>query len=335
MRVAETIVNDFNAVIIHENTVLDRHIIDKLILLKEFEKIKIYDDPDIRIENNTVEAVQKDYEENRGKMKEVMHDIVTGKSVDMSVINDVSDSMLKRGDNALGVLSCLNQIRVADEYLYSHSLNVSIICMLTAKWLNYSEEAVRDILQAGLLHDIGKCRIPAEILNKPARLTSEEFAEMKKHPYYGYKILEKTPDVKETTKLAALSHHEKENGGGYPFGVKSERIHPFGKICAVADIYDAMTSNRVYHQKISPFEVFSLLENEEFGSLDPSIILTFVKNLAGYYIGDRVRLSNGDMGVVAYINPLAVPRPIIRTDSQQTIDLNEPENKELTILELC
>jgi HD-GYP domain-containing protein (c-di-GMP phosphodiesterase class II) len=206
--------------------------------------------------------------------------------------------------------------------------------MLTAKWLNYSEESIRDILQAGLLHDIGKCHVPSEILNKPAKLSTEEFAEMKKHPYYGYKILEKSADIKETTKIAALSHHEKENGRGYPFGIKSERIHPFGKICAVADIYDAMTSNRVYHQKVSPFEVFSLLENEEFGSLDQSIIITFIKNLAGYYIGDHVRLSNGDSGVVAYINPQAVPRPIIQT-ADQTIDLNEPENKELMILELC
>ncbi|MDR1439726.1 MAG: HD-GYP domain-containing protein, partial [Clostridiales bacterium] len=128
MRVAETIVNDFSAVIVHENTVLDENIIAKLIAQKKFEKIRIYDDADAVIEGNTIEAVRKDYEENRSKMKEVMHDIVTGKAVNMKAVDDVSASMLKRGENALGILSCLNQIRVVDEYLYSHSLNVSIIC---------------------------------------------------------------------------------------------------------------------------------------------------------------------------------------------------------------
>jgi HD-GYP domain-containing protein (c-di-GMP phosphodiesterase class II) len=210
---------------------------------------------------------------------------------------------------------------------------VAFICIFIAKWLNFEEEQLKAILQAGLLHDVGKCRISDRILNKPSSLTEDEFNQMKKHPVFGYNILEKVSEVRQTTALAALEHHEKINGKGYPLGLTDNKIHLYGKITAIADIFDAMTSNRVYHKKSSPFQVFSTLEDLMYGSLDPQLVLVFLKNLAGYYIGDRVKLSDGAEGVVVYINPRSISKPVIQTNDG-LMNLEERPFNELYISDI-
>ncbi|MCL2058850.1 MAG: HD domain-containing protein, partial [Oscillospiraceae bacterium] len=241
MRIAETITNRFLATVINEGTVLDTQIIEKLKYLN-YQKIRIYADSDAEIESNTIEVVKKEYTENALVMKSVLLDISAGKNLDMPTIAKVSNSMYNRRSDFVGVLSCLNQVRDSDEYTYSHCLNVAFICLFVAKWLNYNADVMNGVLQAGLLHDVGKCRIPGDILNKPSSLSADEFEHMKKHTVFGYRMLEGVADVRPSTALAALEHHEKINGKGYPLGIKSDKIHLYGKIVAVADIYDAMTS---------------------------------------------------------------------------------------------
>ncbi|MCL2059546.1 MAG: HD-GYP domain-containing protein, partial [Oscillospiraceae bacterium] len=147
-------------------------------------------------------------------------------------------------------------------------------------------------------------------------------------------MLEGVADVRPSTALAALEHHEKINGKGYPLGIKSDKIHLYGKIVAVADIYDAMTSNRVYHKKSSPFQVFRILEDLIYaGSLDPVIVVSFLQNLAGYYVGDRVRLSDGQEGYVVFINPRSISKPIVQTD-RNIINLEDMTNKDIHVSEI-
>jgi putative nucleotidyltransferase with HDIG domain len=332
MRIAETVTNNYMATVVNNGTILDTHIIEKLKNMN-YQKIRVYIGTDQEIEDNPYEAVRREYGQNVDNMKDVLHNLTVGKALDISTIDEISSSMFRRREDVVGILSCLNQVRDADEYTYSHCLNVAFICLLIAKWLNYSETSYNEVLEAGLLHDVGKCRVPAEILNKPARLTPAEFAEMKKHPVYGYQMLEGVADVRATSALAALEHHEKTDGTGYPFGLHGKKIHPFGKICAVADIYDAMTSNRVYHKKESPFEVFRILEDLAFGSLDPTIVVSFLQNLAGYYIGDRALLSNGQEGLVVFINPRSISRPVIQT-SDGLVNLDDSENHSLIVSQL-
>lgn len=235
MQIAETIFNDYGAVIVSENTILDTHIIRKLINL-DISKIRIYDQESNIINANDSELFRAQYNEN------------------VEVIKDV-------------------------------------------------------------LHDIGKGKIPQEILNKPGTLSDEEYAEIKKHPVYGCRILETMPEISKDVSLAVLMHHEREDGSGYPVGMKGESIHQFAKIIAVADIYDAMTSNRVYREKGSPFDVFELMESKTFGVFDPVVVNAFLNNIAAYYIGDFVRLSNGMIGEVVYINPRHISQPIVRVNN--------------------
>lgn len=330
MQTAETIFNEYGAVIVAENTVLDRHIISKIENLGVI-KIKVYDNMDNMIVVSGTELFRAQYNENVSSIKDMLHDISNGKDIDINKVNEVSDSIISRINENRDIISCINQMRSADEYTYTHSVNVSLLCMLIGKWMRLDYSKVRKLVHAGFLHDIGKARVPPELLSKPGALTKDEFEEIKKHTIYGFKLAEAIPDMDDAILKGILMHHEREDGSGYPFGIKGPQIHEFGKIVAVADIYDAMTSNRAYRGKESPFEVFELMENDSFGILDPKVTGTFLNNIASYYIGDFVKLSTGDIGEIVYINPTHVSQPIVKAD-EIFIDLSHETG--IKILEL-
>lgn len=235
------------------------------------------------------------------------------------------DSVINMADEKMDLIRSMNQIRSSDEYLYTHSMNVAMLSMLIGKWLKYEDKKLQALVQAALLHDIGKIKVPLEILNKPGKLTDAEYEEMKKHSEYGYRMLEEKGNISMDICLAVLMHHEREDGSGYPIGAKSNRIHDFAKIIAVADIYDAMTSERVYKERESPFEVFELMEEKTIGQLSVEVVLTFLNNIASYYIGDLVMLDNGEVGEIVHINPRQVSKPIIKV-KEKYLDLTVEKN---------
>lgn len=330
MQIAETVFNEYGAVIVSEDTVLDRHIIRKIENLGVI-KIKVYDNMNDMIIVSGTELFRAQYNENLSAVKDILHDISNGKDIDIQKVNEVSDSIITRINENRDIVSCINQMRSVDEYTYTHSINVSLLCMLIGKWMKFDYFKVKKLVHAGILHDIGKGKIKPELLNKPEKLTRDEFEEIKKHPVYGFKLAEAIPNMDDGILKGILMHHEREDGSGYPFGVKGPQIHDFAKIVAVADIYDAMTSNRAYRGKESPFEVFELMENDSFGILDPKVTSTFLSNIASYYIGDFVKLNTGDIGEIVYINPSHISQPIIKADDVY-IDLTHDTN--IKIIEL-
>lgn len=309
MKIAETVLNDYGAIVMSEGTIVDYNTINKLKNIGLY-RVQIFEEEFEDIESEHLFI--KKHAENVKKAKELINDISNGKGVEASQMDNVVDSVLDRLEERRDIVSCLNQIRTVDEYLYSHSINVSLISMLIGKWMKLGEDKVRLLVQAGLLHDIGKTKTPYEILNKPGKLTKEEFEEMKKHTIYGYRILEQSSSVDKDVLAAVLMHHEKEDGSGYPTGLTSEKINLLTKIVSVADIFDAMTSNRVYKEKESPFEVFKYMEEDSLGKLSPIVVNVLLSNLANYYIGDRVSLSSGEIAEIVYVNPRCVSKPIIK-----------------------
>jgi len=319
MRIAESIFNEFGAVIIYENTTINRSIIQKI---KELgiKKIKVYtEDETFPVEHE--EIVRFQYEEDKEAVKEILHDISIGRNINMDKVNQVSESIMEKAEEKLDIINCINQMKSMDDYTHTHSVNVSILCMLIAQWLKFDSRKIRLVVQAGLLHDVGKVMLPPEILQKRGELTREEYEEAKKHVIYGYKIAQDIPGISSDVLNGILMHHEREDGSGYPLGAKSDQIHEFAKIIAVADIYDAMTSERVYKKRKSPFEVFELFQNQSFDTLDPRIRMTFLKNIANYYVGEKVKLSSGDEGEIVYINPMNISRPIVKS-GEKYIDLS-------------
>jgi putative nucleotidyltransferase with HDIG domain len=199
-----------------------------------------------------------------------------------------------------------------DDHTYSHSINVSLICSAICQWLNLEQEAAKEIIVAGLLHDIGKSRINPDILNKPDKLTPPEWEEMKKHTIYGYRLLEEA-QASYNVRIGALFHHERMDGKGYPTGLPGPEIPLTAKIIAVADVYDAMTSKRSYRSRNCPFQVIDKLQSDFYNVLDTQILLTFLSRIAECYVGDMVQLSDGRTGQVVLINRLQPSRPMVRT----------------------
>lgn len=323
MIVAEDIYNNFGAILIHKNSILDLYSISKL-EYQNIDSIKVYNEyTPIHTNESDIEAI---YDESFSDFKSMVKDIGNGKSVDTIMVQNIVGELKDNFASVNDIINCLNRIRDADDYTYSHSINVSLLSSLIAKWLGMGEIQCKLLSYCGLLHDIGKSRISPEILNKPGVLTSKEFEEIKKHPVIGYKILENNVAIHKDVGLGVLMHHEREDGSGYPFGVKSHQINVYAKIVAISDMFDAMTSNRIYKKKQTPFDVFQIYESEYLTKCDTHILLTFLRRIASFYIGSKVRLSNDLWGEIIFINDKAISKPMIKMEDSSIIDLSkEPD----------
>jgi len=311
MKVAEDIFNEYGTLVAADGMVLDEHIISRIAGLG-FNRIKVYDSGENIIEVSNSDLFRAQYDENVKYVKSILHDISSGKEIDAERVNYATSSILSKVNENREIVSCISEMRAAGDYLYTHSINVALLSMLLGKWLKYDYLRLKSLVTSAFLHDIGKSRIPSEILNKPGTLDENEFAEIKKHCVIGYKLAESFPGMDEDILKGILQHHEREDGSGYPFGLRGDRIHEIAKIIAVADIYDAMTSNRFYKERACPFDVIDYIEKEHLGTLDHRITSTFLKNIASYYIGELVILSSGDTGEIVYINPYHISRPIVK-----------------------
>lgn len=228
-------------------------------------------------------------------------------------------------------MAYLNIAKQLDDQTFVHSLNVSLICGLICRWLKIQNKETKDIVVAGLLHDIGKTRISRTILQKPGPLTDEEREEINRHTIYGYRILE-TANSPPSLRVGALFHHEREDGLGYPSGLNSSSIPLSAKIISIADVYDAMTSNRPYRGKICPFKVIAQFQHNFYGALDTGILLTFLNRIAECYVGEVVQLSDGRTGQIVLINPSTPSRPQVWTSDGIVNLKNEPDLEIDTLL---
>jgi len=272
----------------------------------------------------------KEYEGKLEITKNRIKAISDGESVNVEELYEITNSIVKKLKTKSDVLTYVSFLKEHDEYTYSHSSNVALLSSMFATWLKFDETEMANLTTAGLLHDLGKLKIPLEILNKKGRLTEAEFDIMKSHTVVGYRILE-NQNLPENMKLAALMHHERVDGSGYPLALKDEKINKYAKIIAICDIYDAMTANRVYRGRICPFEVIKRFEVSSFGELDTDFLLTFLKNIAYTYFGSWVKLSNGTEAEIVYIHQNDLSRPIVRA-GDMLIDIQKTKN--ITIVDV-
>lgn len=229
--------------------------------------------------------------------------------------------------SSISLMDMLLGMREFDDSTYAHCISVSMICNILAGWLNMNENDRVLATSCGLFADIGKTRIPEAILTKAGPLSKTEFIAIKRHPIDGYNILDKA-GLPEEVKNAALMHHEKNDGSGYPYGFTGDKISRFAKLVTVADIYDAMTSPRAYREPFCPFDVIDQFEKEGFEKYDADIILTFLRNISNSFIGQRVRLSDGLEGEVIFIHPENLSRPTIKC-GDKFIDLTQYKNAKI------
>ncbi len=271
------------------------------------------------------------YTEAKQEVKEVLDAINSGKSLDTHNVDHALTSIKKNVHDSFDVLKCIDSIRTVDEYTYAHCVNVSLLAMTLAKWLGLDSTAVEEIAKAGLLHDVGKAKVNTGILNKHSSLTTEEFEEMKSHTTSGYRMLENMPDVSKGVKMGVLMHHERADGSGYPLGAKDDQIHQYAKVLAIADVYDAMTSDKVYSKRRSVFEVLKYMQEEMANLLDRIMLNVFVERIVSHYIGDYVMLNTGEIGELIHVNPMYPLKPIVRIQNV-FVDLYYEKDVELSEL---
>ncbi len=245
----------------------------------------------------------------RIRIDEVFDDIVHGRTIDMQgvkqTVNTVVDGIIRNPDAHL----CLTHLKKRDEYTAQHSINVCVLALALGRHLGLSRDELTVLGVGALLHDIGKLKTPLEVLNKPGRLTDEEFTLMKQHPTHGRMLLERFYDLPADALDMAFSHHERIAGTGYPRGLEAKEISFWSKLVAIVDVYDAITSERCYHKGASPTEALTRMYSSRLTDFDPELLEQFIQCVGIYPAGTLVELSSGEVGVVIAANAKARLRP--------------------------
>ncbi len=250
----------------------------------------------VSLENELVRA-EKLHKQGKAIQKLLLASVQKEMPFDASIPKAFSSKLVASVDRNPDALLCLTKIREKDDYLLEHSLNVAILLANFANYLGMSEDEVQDLSYAGFLHDLGKIKIPDEILHKPGRLTDSEMEVMKGHVKHGVDYLKST-EIAPPLIQAISEHHERLDGLGYPAGTKGDDISQAGRMLAIADMYDALTADRVYKSGMSSQRAFSILMSDAPTRLDQSLVQQFIKCLGVYPVGSLVLLSNDRLAMV-------------------------------------
>lgn len=274
---------------------------------------------------------QIEYNKEIRSVKEIFDAVIQNPEapIDFGQILNDFNKLIASCRTTVALFDKIHNMRQDDDSVYAHCLNVALISRMMGKWLKLDDNE-RDILTlCGLFHDIGKMSIPDEILNKPDKYTDEEFALIKQHPLFSYKLLKYQP-IDERIKKAALQHHERWDGSGYPQNISGDAIEDYAAIVAIADVYDATTAARSYRPPLCPFQAISMFEKDGLQKYHPKYILTFLNRIATTYQHNRILLNNGQSANIVMINSKHLTRPMIQMDDGSVIDMLDNSDLEIT-----
>ncbi|QHW32182.1 HD-GYP domain-containing protein [Paenibacillus rhizovicinus] len=241
-------------------------------------------------------------------LKSVFNQVMSGQVLPILEIRNQLEALLQQSQD-YKILTFSPQKVASEDYLYHKSVMSALSCYMMAQWNGLPKKDWMQSALAGLLHDIGNAKIDRDILNKPTKLTPEEAEDMKRHTVYGYQLLKNVAAINEGVKLAAIQHHERFDGSGYPLGISSEKIHPYAKFVAISDIFNAMTMKRAYRNASSPYLVLEQLHQDSFGKLDPAYVRIFIEKATQFHNGTIVRLSDNRLGEIVFSDRNHPTRP--------------------------
>lgn len=322
----KAIYNDKGQILLNEGVKLEQKLIKRLIEMgihyiyikdKKTEDIAIQDPISAKLKKKAMDSIEKHFHEFESG-RDLSHSLVLEKAA-KNLTNLVREILFEIKANQ-DLLVLLSEVYTYDHYIFTHSLNVTMYSLAIGMKLNLPEKDLEILGLGAILHDVGKMKIPEQILLKPDKLTLEEYEEVKKHAEEGFQILRKIPNVSLIVAHCAYQHHERLNGTGYPRGIKGNEIHFFGKIIAVADVFDAVTSNRVYRQAMLPHEGLEILYAGSETLFETKIIEAFRQAVAVYPVGITVELKDGRKGVVSRQNIGLSDRPVVRIIEENGIE---------------
>jgi len=296
--------------------------------------------PDHKARNGVQEELlkaNKIHTQAKGLVSNVLKDVKLGRAIDVEAFDRLADGMVDSVLRNHNALACLGRIREKDNYLLEHSINLAVLMGIFAKSMKIDRETMHQTIVGAMLHDIGKVMIPDEVLHKPGKLSDDEFAIMRNHVVFSRELLKKTPGVSELTIKVAAQHHERIDGSGYPEGLHDCDICREGKMCAIADVYDAITADRVYHKGLPPTMALKKLLEWSGTHLDQTLVHRFIRSMGIYPVGSLVKLKSQRLAVVIEASETDQRLPLVKviysTSSQrylpvEIIDLSKPTTQD-------
>lgn len=322
-----------DSVLVGRTITLNEHIINKLQAFYPYNTIVVYVN-EASNEKDLIELkkVEEEFKSISSDVKEIFGNNNTLTVDNTSEIRAYSRKLQDIIKTNHSILKSILLHGSKEDSIYRHSVNVAALSSLLGKWAGLNEVDCRALITASMLHDFGKTKISASILNKKTPLTKAEYMIIKNIPKISYEEVKKIPYIGENILLGVLMPHERCDGSGYPLGLKGDAIHPFGKILAIADVFDAINSNRIYRNKKKPFEALNLIKEESIqGKLDYTLCETFLKGLSNFYIGQDVLLSNGKQARIVQMDTSNISSPLLLVD-EDFIDLRT--NTDINIVQL-
>jgi HD-GYP domain-containing protein (c-di-GMP phosphodiesterase class II) len=320
-----------------------KHIKNQAVInhLKSKNVLSVYIDSDKTITNKTtiltkINAGKEIFNKSKAVQQKVFSSAFRGTKIDLQPIIEITNRSVDAIFNNPDALAWMLNVRKKDEYLLEHSVAVSVYIAIFARHLDISKPIIHELSIGAFLHDVGKIKISDEILNKPTRLTDEEFIIMKTHSNHSIDIIKKIPNITKLSLEVAAQHHEKINGYGYPYQLVGDDISKYGRMIAICDIFDALVSSRVYKKGFTHTKAFSiLLELANQNHLDSELVDEFIKCIGTFPVGSLVELNSKKIAIVEQRNDSDVVNPKVRSfysvklnhflDSQ-IIDLTDTED---------
>jgi putative nucleotidyltransferase with HDIG domain len=252
------------------------------------------------------------YDDAKSLQHKMLNNLTEQKTINVIEVKESTDAIVDSIFRNQDALACMTRLRIKDEYLVEHSLNVSILMTILAKHLGFERHIIEQLALGAFLHDIGKILVPPEILHKPAKLTPEEYEVMKNHVNLGMEVLKESPDLSALVNEVVQQHHERLDGNGYPNKLKNKSITQYGRMIAIVDSYDAMTADRVYKTGMHPIKAFKILMKDAPHSYDNTLVEQLVSCLGIYPVGTLVKLTSGKLGLISRLNKSQPLLPFVR-----------------------
>jgi len=277
------------------------------------------------------------YDDAKSLQHKILNSLTEHKTINMLEAKESTDAIVDSIFRNQDALACMTRLRIKDEYLVEHSLNVSILMTIFAKHLDFDRDIIEQLALGAFLHDIGKVLVPPEILHKPAKLTPEEYEVMKDHVNLGMQVLKESPELSSLVTEVVQQHHERLDGKGYPQQLSEQQISQFGRMIAIVDSYDAMTAERVYKAGMHPIKAFKILMKEADNGYDTTLVEQFVNCLGIYPIGTLVKLTSGKLGLISRLNKSQPLLPFVRVFyntrlnqaiAMEELDLSQTKHKD-------
>ncbi|RDI41449.1 HD-GYP domain-containing protein [Falsibacillus pallidus] len=337
MILASAVYNQVGQVLLQEKVELKISLIKRLIELdikyvyiedSLSAGIKVKDTIPASVKHKAIQTVEAAFTDMQAENKSKRSFLLDQNS---KIFKDIIKGLLDEIKGNRDLLTILTDVYIYDSYIFQHSFNVTLYTLAVAMEMGYSSKSLETIGLGAILHDVGKMMVPEDILMKPGKLTGDEFEVVKKHTDFGFDILRQLHTVPLLVAHCAFQHHERLDGSGYPRGLNGKEMHEYAKIIAVADVFDAVTSNRVYRGALLPHEGLEVLYAGSGTLFEPEIVDAFRRSVTIYPNGITVLLNDSRKGIVSKQNPSLTERPVIRIIEENGRELQEPYEIDLKI----